>query len=145
MHYCKSHLIQLFTCVLPQGSTFGPLLFLVYIIDLPLVIDLQVKLFADDSNLTPSNKDAHSLQNDINNELKKMDYWMWINELSINYKKTNYLVLTRKIPNFCFKIKIENSTMNQKPHVQYFGVVIDEKLNWEEHAKNVTAKIANGS
>ena len=64
-----------------------------------------------------------------------------INELFINY-----LVLIKKKTNSCFDVKIRNSTIEQKLHVKYLGVVVlDEKLNWEEHGKNVTAKIAKGS
>ena len=85
MHYCKSHPIQLFIYVL--WHTLESLLFLIYLNELPLVTILQVKLFADDANLTLSNRDAPSLQNDINNEFKKVDNWTQINELSINYKK----------------------------------------------------------
>ena len=85
------------------GSTLGPLLFLMSINDLSLIKNSLVNLFADDANFTLSNKDAYSLQNDI--KLKKVDNSMRINELSINDKKTNYVVLTKRNQIFALPLK----------------------------------------
>ena len=59
-------------CGIPQSSTVEQLLFLKYINDMLLVVNLQVKSFADDANLTLSDRDVHFL-NDVENELKKME------------------------------------------------------------------------
>ena len=71
--------------------------------DLSLIKNSLVNLFADDANLTLSDKDAYSLQNDI--KLKKVDNSMRINELSINDKKTNYVVLTKRNQIFALPLK----------------------------------------
>ena len=84
-------------CRVSQGSTLGPLLFLMYINDLHQATKLNVKLFADDTVLSLSNKSPNSLQFDINSELLKVENWMRINKLTINYKKTNYMIPTKKI------------------------------------------------
>ena len=84
-------------CRVPQGSTLGSLLFLIYINDLHQATKLNVKLFADDAVLSLSNKSSKSLEFDINSELVKVENWMRINKLTINYKKTNYMILTKKI------------------------------------------------
>ena len=80
----------------PQGST----LFLIYINDLPKVSNLKVRLFADDAILTLSNKDEKNLQHIMNDQLTKIDDWMKINQLTINYKKTNFMIFTKKKENF---------------------------------------------
>ena len=83
-------------CGVPQGSTLGPLLFLIYVNDLPYVSDFTTKLFADDTVLTMANSCMRTLQHDVNKELTKIDEWMRLNKLSLNYSKTKYMLITNK-------------------------------------------------
>ena len=79
-----------------QGSVLGPLLFLLYINDLPYASSLVTKLFADDTCLIFSAKTIDELEISINREMGKIHDWMVSNKLSINYSKTKYMLYHRK-------------------------------------------------
>ena len=67
-----------------QGSSLGPLLFALYMNDLPQASKTPT-LFADDTLLTIACANSANLQNGVNNELQKFDEWMRYNKLSLNY------------------------------------------------------------
>ena len=81
------------SCGVPQGSVLGPLLFLIYINDLPNVSKfLPFFLFADDTNIYFKSHDLTRLQKIMNRELKKVKKWLDANRLALNIDKTNFVV-----------------------------------------------------
>ena len=68
-----------------QGSTLGPILFLLYINNLPFVTIFKTLLFADDTTLTLSNGSVHELEKSVNSELTSIVAWMQANKLTINF------------------------------------------------------------
>ena len=91
----ESSELKQITCGVPQGSCLGPLLFLIYINDLPNISEvLHFYLFADDTNIYYEAETMKKLETVINKELKKLDTWLIVNRLSLNIAKTNFLVFT---------------------------------------------------
>ena len=81
-------------CGVPQGSGLGPLLFIIYINDLPLSVKhSQVKMYADDTGLSFSSKNILTINERVNEDLKCLKIWLAGNKLSINVAKTNSLLI----------------------------------------------------
>ena len=81
----------------PQGSTLGPLLFLIYINDLPNSIDCATRLFADDTCLIVKALTINETEDKLNSELNKVSAWMLTNKLTLNPAKSNVLIINPKL------------------------------------------------
>ena len=125
---CTSYTLNL-TQRVPQGSLLGPLLFAVYINDLPLITKLTPTLFADDTVLSTSGSNSTELQNIVNTDLGKVDEWLHFNKLSLIYSKTSYMIVSPKNNELIdFNVKIYDKTITRTTCVKYFGIFIDDKL-----------------
>jgi len=133
---------KLVTCRVPHGSTLGPFLFLVYINDLALASEFNVRMFADDTSLTMDSDNYLSLQTKVNCEINKIDKWLKSNKLSLNYNKTEYMIVTIKKENFNFRINIGGHEISQKECISYLGVMFDDSFTWKQHI--VSRKLSNG-
>ena len=114
-------------CGVPQGSTLGPLLFLIYINDLANALEKSiVHHFADDTNLLYGNKNPSVISDVINSELKLVTDWLRANKLSLNESKTK-LLLFRPINklNLTSNIKLNGHLLTLAKSVMYLGIEID--------------------
>ena len=79
------------TCGIPQGSIIGPLLFLLYINDLPsCLISPKLRMFADDTNITSSGNCIDDVEIAVNSDLENLRKWLMANKLSLNVAKTEF-------------------------------------------------------
>ena len=89
---CRSSVLEISQGI-PQGSSLRPLLFALYVNDLPKASTFNSTLFADDTVLSISSAKFVELQKLVNTELQKVDQWMRFNKFSLNYSKTSYMLI----------------------------------------------------
>ena len=127
----------------PQGSIIGPLLFLIFINDLPNATNLFMKLFADDTFLCAQNKCLQSLEREVNRELKKVNTWLASNQLTLNISKSKFMLLSnQRKGRYDISIKINGKKLDQCASYKYLGIVFDDKLDWKAHVSYLCQKIA---
>ena len=79
---------------MPQGTILGPLLFLVYINDLPNCLSLSIpRMYADDTHITYAGSDLHVIQYSLSHDLEKLSKWLVCNRLTLNATKTEFMVI----------------------------------------------------
>ena len=143
----------------PQGSILGPLLFLIYINDLPMASKLFSLLFADDTTLLASASNIESLCTFVNVEFKKVCDFFHTNKLLLHPDKTKMLFYSTSLngegveifcnnnndalmdPNLIKKISLI-SKEDTTPAVKFLGVFFDQSLSFKHHIQNIRTKLS---
>ena len=134
----------------PQGSVLGPLLFLIYINDLPnALIFSDPFIFADDTALIYSDENLKRINKRMNIDLKLLVHWLKANKIGLNADKTEAILFKtpRKKLNFELKLKLNGKRLLFSSCVKYLGITLDENLSWTQHKNTVALKLrrSNGA
>ena len=123
----------------PQGTVTGPLMFLMFINDLPINLSSQVRLFADDCILYRSvagPEDASKLQADLDTLTAWQNDW----QMEFNASKCYVLRVTHARTPHHFTYNLNNTKLQETTSHTYLGVNISQDLSWNSHVNNVSAK-----
>lgn len=129
----------------PQGSILGPLLFLIYLNELPNIVDVPCTLYADDVTLLFSNENTYeNMQEHINSVLTNILKWLNSLNLRVNLDKTKLIQFRnyKTVPESIVASNA-NTSVDDVSHVSFLGVEIDTHLNWKAHINELNKKISS--
>ena len=100
-------------------------------------------MFADDTTLVLSNSNFNSLISNVNDGLNAFVTWFKMNKLSLNIKKSNFIIFSGKklYDKELSKISIESTQLTQVSSTRFLGIIIDESLSWREQICCISKKI----
>ena len=136
-----------------QGSTRGPLLFIIYLNDLPLAVkDAEITLYADDTSLYKAFKNIKDLNETLVPAFSNICDWLKCNKLSLNTIKSEFMIIgtTQQIKyqdlepkTTPYMITTSNEIKIRRVKlVKYLGLWIDDNLTWEVQIDHICSKMA---
>ena len=148
-HNRRSTLLRLKHGV-PQGSVLGPLLFSIYVNDLPLYLQALCEMFADDTTIHTSNTDLNVVHDTLQNSIHELIKWTEQNHMSLHPGKTKWMLVTtsqkrQNLTDTLPAIRMHNQVVEETNSHKVLGIIIDNNLSWSLHiaylCKVVSSKV----
>ena len=139
------------TLGVPQGSILGPVLFLIFINDLPSALqDTVADIYADDTTVSYSTDyrlAPQAVSDSLQSDLNKLQKWSDNNKMILNEKKTKTMLATgkwleKRMGHQQLQVKLNATELDQVNSQKLLGVTIDSKLSFDEHINDLCRKVS---
>ena len=123
----------------PQGTILVPILFPLYINDLPSIVSSKVRLFTDDCLIykqIKNNNDQIELQRDLN----LLESWGAKWGMRFNHAKCNIMRVSKQRLPFLHSYALSGQLLGEVEDTKYLGVTLSDNLDWSKHITTITTK-----
>ena len=137
------------TTGVPQGSILGPLLFILFINDLPLAVkNSEIDMYADDSTATSTADTTDQLNNNLNADAENINNWCEDNRMAANTTKTKAALITTWQKRLSLpedqrqlQVSMNGESLENVTSDKLLGVTIDHNLSWKQHIQNIASLV----
>ncbi|GBO25459.1 putative RNA-directed DNA polymerase from transposon X-element [Araneus ventricosus] len=130
---------------IPQGRKISPVLYSLYVNDIPKTHKTLLGMYADDTAILAKNKNHKYTAAALNQHLAKLDDWFLKWKIALNVNKTEAVYFAKGRRKHKPIVKIKNQTITWSQQAKYLDVILDEKLTWKNHITTIKTKFRAAS